>query len=70
MIHTVIDLIKEFAVHITFILYLIIGFKISKSNTKICKDDGVDLIPPSTQLGIILFWLFDLIYVQFIYKEE
>lgn len=69
MIYTIIDLIKEFSIYITAILYLIIGFKISKSNTKICKDDGIDLVPPSTQLGIIFFWLWDLIYVQFIYKE-
>lgn len=70
MIYTIIEVIKEFAIHIAFILYLIIGFKISKSNTKICKDDGIDLVPLSTQLGIILFWLLDLIYVQFIYKGE
>ncbi len=70
MMYTTIDLMKDFVFFIIVFIYIVIGIKVSNANTKACENDGLNFVPPSTKIGIVLFWLWDLIYVQFIYKEK
>jgi len=61
------DIVRDLLFYIVIAIYLVIGIRISHVNYKILKDEGIEYIPPSSIIGIVLFWLWDLIYVNFKY---
>ena len=57
-------------IYIFFAIYFFIGLRIAINNKRLMKSDALlenqsTFVPPSLTLGIIIFWLLDLIVVLF-----